>query len=164
MKGKVVSVNMSQKKGVSKVPVQETELREDWGLVGDVHAGPGKRQVSLLALEAILRQRETLLSEGKSCPKAHGVEIGPGAFAENLTTEGLPLAELPVGTRLKVGEAVLEITRIGKECHTRCAIYKLLGDCVMPREGVFARVIRGGKVRPGMEVVVYEGGHTHDKR
>jgi len=164
MKGKVVSVNIGERRGAPKAPVQEAELREDWGLVGDVHAGPGERQVSLLALEAILRQRELLRAKGKSCPKAHGVEIGPGAFAENLTTEGLSLSELPVGTRLRVGEAILEITKIGKECHTRCAIYKLLGDCVMPKEGVFARVVKGGKVRPGMEVVVYEGGHTHDKR
>jgi len=162
MRGKVVSVNVSKRKGVPKVPVPEAEFREEWGLVGDVHAGPGERQVSLLALEAIERQREVL--RGKVCPKAGTFEIGPGSFAENLTIEGLPLAELPVGTRLKVGEVLLEITRIGKECHVGCAIYKLLGNCVMPKEGVFARVLKGGKVRPGMEVVVYEGRCAHDKR
>lgn len=161
MRGKVVSVNLSKRKGVPKVPVPEAEIKEEWGLVGDVHAGPGERQVSLLALEAIERQREVL--GGKVCPKAKG-ELGPGSFAENLTVEGLPLAELPVGTRLEVGEVLLEITRIGKECHVGCAIYKLLGSCVMPKEGVFARVLKGGKVRPGMEVLVHEGGCAHDKR
>ena len=107
------------------------------GFRGDAHAGPGVRQVSLLAEESIAKMR------GK------GLSVGPGDFAENVTVEGIVLQALPVGARLRAGEAVLEITQIGKECHDRCAIYLQAGDCVMPREGIFARVVRPGKVSPG---------------
>jgi MOSC domain-containing protein YiiM len=125
--------------------------------VGDAHAGAGDRQVSLLAAESVERMKEALLkgaagSQPHRCPKG-GDMLGPGAFAENLTTRGLDLWALPVGTCLRVGpEAMLEISRIGKECHRHCEVYRRLGDCVMPREGVFARVLRGGVVSAGDEV------------
>ena len=159
MTGKVVSVNISKRKGVQKESVAEVELRVGHGVVGDAHAGPGDRQVSLLALESIEAQKRLFEqkqreADSTTCPKG-GDLLHPGAFAENITIQGLPLAQLPVGTRLHVGGAVvLEISRIGKDCHRYCAIYRKLGDCVMPREGVFARVMQGGTARPGDEVRV----------
>ena len=161
MTGKIVSVNVSDRKHVAKQPVEGAELRPDHGVVGDAHAGPGDRQVSLLAVESIERQKQAFLekaAEGDalSCPAA-GELLAPGAFAENLTTRGLDLPAMPLGTRLRVGEEVLlEISKIGKECHRHCAIYQKLGDCVMPREGVFSRVIRGGRVQAEDEVQVEE--------
>ena len=138
----VVSVNLSRTKGVRKQPVDSARIGPE-GLVGDAHSGSWHRMVSLLAEESIEKMR------------AAGLEVGPGDFAENLTTRGLDLLALPLGTRLRVGrEAVLEITQHGKECHTRCAIYYQAGDCVMPREGVFARVVREGEVRPGDPIEV----------
>ncbi len=136
---KIIAVCTSTKKGVSKTLVGEAVIDREYGLRGDAHADCSThRQVSLLALESI-RKMEHL-----------GLDLGPGAFAENLTTEGIDLCNLPVGTRLSTGDAVvLEISQIGKECHTRCAIYKKVGECIMPEEGVFARVIQGGVVRPG---------------
>jgi len=166
--GMIVSVNRSARKHVTKKPVPEARLRPDHGLVDDAHAAPGDRQVSLLAVEAIERQKaafakKTAEGKGAQCPK-YGELLVPGAFAENLTVEGLDLPRLPLGTRLSVGsEVALEISKIGKECHRGCAIYAKLGDCVMPREGVFARVIRGGVVRPGDEVRVEQGGDTDDQ-
>ncbi len=176
--GRVVSVNVSTRKRVAKEPVAEAELRVDHGVVGDAHVGPGLRQVSLLARESIDRQRR-VFEERKArgelpgqCKKAHGagsegsagLELGPGSFAENLTVEGLPLPQLPLGTRLRVGsEVVLEVSKIGKECHRGCAIFELLGDCVMPREGIFARVISGGVIRPGDEVQTDESGDSDGK-
>jgi len=166
--GKIVSVNTSDRKHVAKRPAEEAELRPDHGLVGDAHAGPGDRQVSLLAVESIERQKRAFLekaAEGDalSCPAA-GELLAPGAFAENLTTRGLDLPAMPLGTRLRVaGQVVLEISKIGKECHRHCAIYQKLGDCVMPREGVFARVIRGGRVQPEDEVQVEERCDTDRK-
>jgi MOSC domain-containing protein YiiM len=146
-----VAVNVSDRKGVPKTPVSEAELRPDHGLVGDAHAAPGKRQVSLLAVESIERWLSATAS-ASALPKAL---VGPGAFAENLTVEGLALAGLPVGTQLRIGSAVLlEISQIGKACHTGCAIREAVGDCVMPREGVFARVLVGGLVRPNDRVEV----------
>ena len=140
MQGKVVAVCISSSKGERKTPVAAVELRAEHGIVGDAHAGPWHRQVSLLARESIDKMR------------ALGLDVTTGDFAENLTTEGVDLLALPIGTRLSVGEAELEVTQIGKECHTRCAIYHQAGDCVMPKEGIFARVLRGGIVRPGDEV------------
>ena len=138
MKGTVVAVCISKKKGIRKHNVGEAELRVDWGIVGDAHADNWHRQVSLLALESIEKMR------------ALGLNVGPGSFAENLTTQGIDLLSLPIGSRVRVGdEAVLEITQHGKICHDRCAIYYQAGDCVMPREGVFAKVIRGGHVKVG---------------
>jgi len=136
---KVIAVCRSDKKGTRKEVVAECVLREDYGLVDDAHADCyTHRQVSLLAVESIDKMRQL------------GLDVGPGDFAENLTTEGIDLILLPVGTRLSVGEEViLEITQIGKECHTRCAIFRQVGQCVMPEEGVFTRVIRGGVVEAG---------------
>ncbi len=143
MSGKVVSVNISEKKGTPKTKVNPGILIEDYGLQGDAHAGKWHRQISLLAAESI--------EKAKNGPKnglCHGV------FAENITTEGIVLYTLPVGTRLQIGECVLEISQIGKECHTGCAVSKLVGQCVMPREGVFARVITGGSVYIGDPITV----------
>ncbi len=141
----IVAVSTSEQKGSKKRTIKEGLLREDYGLVGDAHAGPdGHRQVSLLALASIEKIQKL------------GLAVNPGDFAENLTTEGLELFTLPLGTRLSVGQGIiLEITQIGKECHDRCAIFKQVGTCVMPTEGVFTRVIRGGKVMAGdkLEVV-----------
>jgi MOSC domain-containing protein YiiM len=136
---RIIAVCKSEKKGTKKTPQPEILIKKDYGVVGDAHADcQTHRQVSLLANESIDKMR------GK------GLELQSGDFAENLTTQGIDLCSLPVGTKLKVGERVLlEVTQIGKECHAACAIRKQVGDCIMPREGVFARVIRGGKVRPG---------------
>ncbi len=136
--GQVVSVNISSRKGQKKHGIGACILRKGYGAEGDAHAGMEIRQVSLLARESIDKIR------------ALGIEVGPGDFAENITAQGLLLHELPLGTRFLVGDSVLlELTRIGKICHDRCAIFKAVGDCVMPREGVFARVIEGGEVRDG---------------
>jgi MOSC domain-containing protein YiiM len=146
MKGIVVSVNISETKGVRKTPVQEIVLKEDYGLDGDAHASSEwHRQVSLLALESI----------GKM--QAAGLDVSPGDFAENITTEGIDLMHLPVGTRISVGDGVeLEVTQIGKVCHERCAIYYQAGDCVMPKEGVFAQVVKGGVIKKGDPIAVEE--------
>jgi MOSC domain-containing protein YiiM len=146
MRGCVVSVNVADTKGVRKAPVGEIVLVAGHGVEGDGHAGPWHRQVSLLAQESIDTMR------------AKGLEVGPGDFAENVTTEGVAVATLPVGTRLRLGEARVEVTQIGKVCHDRCAIFYLAGDCVMPREGIFARVLEGGRLRVGDEIVVEELG------
>ncbi len=130
----ILSVNVSGRTGEQKKPVPRAVLREGHGIEGDAHAGEWHRQVSLLADEDI----DTL--------RGRGIEIGFGDFAENITTEGIELASLPIGARLHLGPALLEITQIGKECHTGCAISRTTGDCVMPRRGVFARVITGGEI------------------
>ena len=135
--GRIVALSVSDRKGVSKTNVPEVELVRDHGIAGDAHAGPWHRQVSLLALESI----ETM--------RCKGVDVGPGAFAENVTTEGLALASLQVGDHIILGDADLEVTQIGKECHDRCAIFEAVGDCVMPREGIFTRVVAGARVRVG---------------
>jgi MOSC domain-containing protein YiiM len=146
MSGRVVSVNVAAAKGRRKTPRDEIVLVVDHGVRGDGHAGPWHRQVSLLALESIDAMR------------ARGLDVGPGDFAENVTTEGVAVATLPVGSRLRLGEASVEVTQIGKICHDRCAIYRQAGDCVMPREGIFARVLEGGRLRAGDEVVVEDLG------
>jgi len=135
--GKVLAVCISKEKGERKTPVTAVELRENHGIVGDAHAGEWHRQVSLLAMESIRKMQ------------ALGLSVDTGDFAENITTEGIELVSLPLGTRLAVGETVMEVTQIGKECHTRCAIYHQAGDCVMPKEGIFAKVLQGGMIRPG---------------
>lgn len=131
----IVSFNTSETKGVSKTPVPSLTLLADLGVEGDAHCGPGLRQVSLLAVEDI----ESL--------HAGGFQASPGDFAENITTRGIDLTSLALGTRIHIGTAVLEITQLGKKCHEGCQIRKRTGDCVMPRRGVFARVIVGGRVR-----------------
>jgi MOSC domain-containing protein YiiM len=135
----VLAVCKSKKKGTKKKPVESGLIREEFGLVDDAHADcTTHRQISLLAAESIEKMRQM------------GLKVGPGDFAENLTTKGIDLPALPIGTRLLVGkEVLLEVSQIGKECHTRCAIFQQVGTCVMPLEGVFARVIRGGVVKPG---------------
>jgi len=138
----VDAVCISLAKGEKKTPVGRVELKENHGIVGDAHAGEWHRQVSLLARESIAKMQ------------AMGLAVDAGDFAENITTSGIDLVSLPIGTRLAVGETVLEVTQIGKECHTRCAIFYQAGDCVMPKEGIFARVIKGGEVAPGDQVSV----------
>lgn len=140
--GKVISVNTSDKKGVVKTPVAEVLLRAGHGIEGDAHAGDWHRQVSLLGIESFEKMR------------AMGIELEPGKFAENITTEGIVLYELPVGTRLQIGETLHEVTQIGKQCHSGCEIKSLVGDCVMPREGIFTKVLEGGKVRPGDSIEI----------
>jgi MOSC domain-containing protein YiiM len=140
--GRVVAVSISDRRGVPKENVAQGLLIADYGIEGDAHAGDHVRQVSLLAVESIGKMR------------AGGVDVSPGAFAENITTAGIDLLALAIGDRLRVGVAELEIAQIGKECHSRCAIYERAGDCVMPREGVFARVVRGGRVKCGDAVRV----------
>lgn len=140
MFAEVVAVCISEQKGQRKKPVAAVHLREEHGIVGDAHAGSWHRQVSLLATESIAKMR------------AMGLDVDSGDFAENLTTRGLDLVSLPIGTRLAVGDALLQVTQIGKECHTRCAIYHQAGDCVMPKEGIFARVLKGGTVVPGSRI------------
>ncbi len=137
MQAKVAAVCISENKGERKMPVARIALKENHGIVGDAHAGPWHRQVSLLAKESIDKMR------------AKGLDVDNGDFAENLTTEGIVLTELPIGSQLKINECLLEITQIGKECHSRCAIYHQAGDCVMPKEGLFAKVLRGGEILPG---------------
>jgi MOSC domain-containing protein YiiM len=138
--GMVRAVCISVDKGERKTPVGAVELRENHGIVGDAHAGDWHRQVSLLAEESIDKMR------------VMGLDVTAGDFAENITTGGIELVSLPIGSRLEVGETLLEVTQIGKECHTRCAIFYQAGDCVMPKEGVFAKVITGGVIRPGDEI------------
>ena len=140
---KVLSINISEKKGTPKTKINPGVLIADFGFEGDAHAGKWHRQVSLLAKESIEKSKG-LPSDGL----CHGV------FAENITTEGIELFTIPIGTQLKIGECIIEISQIGKECHDGCAIKKLVGQCVMPREGIFARVIKGGKVYEGDSIEI----------
>ncbi len=140
MTAEVIAVCISAEKGQRKTPVAAVELRENHGIVGDAHAGAWHRQVSLLATESIEKMR------------ALGLDVDSGDFAENITTRGIDLVSLPIGTRLAIGDAIVEVTQIGKECHTRCAIYYQAGDCVMPKEGIFTRVLKGGTVAPGAPI------------
>jgi len=144
MLGKIVSLNISEKKGVRKKPVKEVSLKTEFGIEGDAHASSAwHRQVSLLALESIKKMQDK------------GLDVKPGDFAENITTEGIDLLSLPVGTQLTIGESIkVEVSQIGKECHTRCSIYYQAGDCVMPKEGIFVRVLSGGVVKEGDQIAV----------
>ena len=138
MDGTIVAVSVSENKGEKKKNVDSVELKEDFGIVGDAHAGTDKRQVSLLAEESINKMKEK------------GLDVKAGDFAENITTQGIDLIGLEIGTSLEIGDdVVLEISQIGKVCHTRCNIYYQAGDCVMPKEGIFGRVIKGGVIKPG---------------
>lgn len=137
-KGRIKAISVSEKKGTQKTNVPEAELKTDFGIVGDAHAASWHRQISLLANESI----EKMI--------AKGAKVSPGNFAENITTEGIDLLSLSIGSKLKAGGNVeLEISQFGKECHSRCAIFEQVGDCVMPREGVFAKVTKGGLVKVG---------------
>jgi len=142
--GKVMGICISKIRGIQKTEIGEANLIENWGIEKDAHAGDWHRQVSLLGLGEI---------EGF---RARGAEVDYGAFGENIIVDGYRMKDFPVGTRFRISDAVLELTQIGKECHSHCAIYKTVGDCIMPREGVFARVIRGGHIKDGDEITVLE--------
>ena len=145
MKGKIISVNISAEKGEKKQNIGKCTLMAGHGLSKDAHAGPWHRQVSLLATESIQKIKDK------------GLDVHAGDFAENLTTEGIDLPSLPVGTTLKIGDGiVMRVTQIGKECHARCNIFYQVGDCVMPREGIFAEVVTGGEVKVGDAVEVVQ--------
>ncbi len=134
----IVAVSVSDRKGVKKKNIDQGMLIENSGLEGDAHAGDWHRQISLLAQESINKIR------------AKELDVAPSDFAENITTRGCAIEELPVGTRLQLGsQALVEITQIGKVCHNRCTIFHQVGDCVMPREGIFARILKGGPIKPG---------------
>lgn len=143
MMAKVLSINISEKKGVIKTPIKEGLFIEEHGLKDDAHAGKWHRQVSLLAQESI----DKMIKMGIS-------DLDAGKFAENITTEGIVLHELPVGTRLKIGETIQEVTQIGKECHKGCAIKNQVGTCIMPTEGIFTRIIQGGVIRSGDSIEI----------
>ena len=145
IKGKVLAVNISQDKGTKKRNVRRCELLSDFGLKGDAHGGHWHRQVSLLANESIDKMRQK------------GLKAAYGDFAENITTEGINLMSLHIGTTLRIGrEAILRMTQKGKECHDKCAIYYQMGDCIMPREGVFAKVLQPGQIAIGDSIEVIE--------
>jgi MOSC domain-containing protein YiiM len=141
---RIISINISEKKGTRKRPVMEAVINEDFGIVGDAHGGAWHRQISLLGIESIEKMRQK------------GLQVNPGDFAENITTEGIDLLSLPIGTKLKIGPVLAEVTQVGKECHTRCAIYRQAGDCVMPKEGIFVRVLKGGKIKTGDLIEIAE--------
>jgi len=146
MSAQVEAICISERKGEIKHPVDAVELRRDHGLVGDAHAGPGHRQVSLLPAESIATVRQMI------------PDLADGAFAENVIIRGLDFAAVRVGVLLRLGDARLEVTQIGKECHHGCAIRTITGDCIMPREGVFCRVVEGGRLAPGDPVELDEAG------
>lgn len=142
-RGKIIALSVSKEKGIPKTNVDSVWITENYGIEGDAHAGDWHRQISLLAIESINKLKEKLPN------------IKPGAFAENITTQSMGLTSLSIGEKLKIGENVkLEITQIGKECHSRCAIYYTAGDCVMPKEGIFARVLEGGRIYVNDDIVV----------
>jgi len=144
---KIESIAISKKKGTRKETVEQASLVEDHGIEGDAHAGPWHRQVSFLASESIQEARE------------QGLEVTFGDFAENIATSGIDWKKVPIGTKIRLGDAAeVEITQIGKECHNKCAIYYLAGDCIMPREGIFARVLKGGVIRPGDDLSIETNG------
>lgn len=147
--GRVTSICMSEKRGTQKVPVEEVNLIKDWGIEGDAHAGKWHRQVSLLSNEKIEEF------------KKKGADISPGAFGENLIIEGYDLRSFPVGTRFIIGDVILELSQIGKECHNHCEIYKKMGSCIMPVEGVFTEVLHGGKIKIGDRVEVQKPDPDH---
>ena len=136
---KILEVCVSDKKGVQKTPVEQIEMRPDWGIEGDAHAGNWHRQVSLLAQESVERLQQLLTK----------IRLRPGDFGENIVTEGIVLYELPLGTKMRIGTALAEVTQIGKECHQGCAIRQAAGDCVMPREGIFVRILEPGTAKKG---------------
>jgi cyclic pyranopterin phosphate synthase len=149
-RGRIKAISISKEKGTPKVNVPKARLQVSFGIVGDAHAGNWNRQISLLSVECIDKMDKK------------GLNISPGDFAENITTEGINLEDLTIGSRLKLGSTVeLEITKFGKTCHGHCQIYEQIGDCIMPRKGVFAVVIHGGSIHAGDNIEVVENG---DKR
>lgn len=145
MSGKVIAINISEKKGEMKKPILVGKFIEDFGLEGDAHAGKWHRQVSLLGQESI----DKMIEKGVA-------GLCAGNFAENITTEGICLYELPVGTKLKIGETLQEVTQIGKECHAGCEIAQQVGDCIMPREGIFTIILEGGPIKAGDSIEIVE--------
>jgi MOSC domain-containing protein YiiM len=148
-RGKVLAVNISEDKGTKKTNIHSCAVVKDFGLKGDAHAGPWHRQVSLLANESIQKMKDL------------GLKVGYGDFAENITTEGVDLVHLPIGTEIRIGQStVLRVTQIGKVCHDRCAIYYQAGDCIMPKEGIFAEVINEGEVKVGDDITTISKSQT----
>ncbi|NOZ85902.1 MAG: MOSC domain-containing protein [Deltaproteobacteria bacterium] len=152
--GAIVSLNISEKRGVIKKPVTEAKLVQDMGIEGDAHAGPGIRQVSLLMEESIQKMRDGLRAKAERQGKKHDpsgiLKLDPGAFAENITVKDLDLLGLSIGDELAAGEEVLlRVTKIGKECHNDCEIYQALGYCIMPTQGIFCQVLNGGILKTG---------------
>ncbi len=135
----ILEVCISDRKGIQKTPTDQIEMRPEWGIEGDAHAGEWHRQVSLLAQESVDRLQGLLTQ----------IKLKPGDFGENIVTEGIVLFELPVGTKMKIGTALAEVTQIGKECHMGCAIRQAAGDCVMPREGIFVKILEPGTAKKG---------------
>jgi MOSC domain-containing protein YiiM len=147
IKGRIRAISVSEQKGIQKVNVPEAELRAGFGIVGDAHAGNWDRQISLLDVESI------------DIMAAKGAKVSPGDFAENITTEGIDLSELKIGDKLKLGTDVeIKITKFGKQCHGHCIIYEKIGDCIMPRKGVFAKVGKEGSIRVGDTIEVITDG------
>ena len=144
--GTVIAVCISEKKGTQKKNVGSAQFIEDWGIQGDAHAGKWHRQVSLLSAEKINDFR------------ARGAVVSDGAFGENLVVEGYDFKALPIGTKFQCNDVVLELTQVGKECHSHCEIYKAMGECIMPREGVFTRVLHGGTISVGDQLTILEEG------
>lgn len=150
-KGEIFSINISKTKGVIKTPVKKGLLIAEHGLENDAHAGDELRQVSLLPIESIIEQRECIKVKTK------GISLSPGDFAENITTKGINLSNIKIGYKLKIGSSIiLEISKIGKECHKYCAVYEKIGSCIMPKQGVFAKVIKGGEISVGDKIEVIE--------
>lgn len=149
--GKIMAVCISEKRGTQKKNIEKVRLIENFGLEGDAHGGNWHRQVSLLSYEKVRAFEEK------------GISVEDGAFGENLLVEGFDFKILPVGTRFRCGEVLLEMTQIGKECHSHCEIYQAVGDCIMPREGVFARVLRGGEIQIGDEMEIVQGSDSDSK-
>ncbi|SHH47497.1 MOSC domain-containing protein [Thermosipho atlanticus] len=142
-KSYIISINISEKKGETKKPVDKAILKENWGIIGDAHAGNWHRQISMLSAESIEKMRK------------YGYEINYGDFAENITIKNGEIHKFPIGTKVKIGNALLEITQIGKKCHLSCAISKKIGKCIMPIEGIFLKVIKGGEIKINDEVIFY---------
>lgn len=149
--GKIMAVCISEKRGTQKKNIEKVRLIENFGLEGDAHGGNCHRQVSLLSYEKVLAFEEK------------GISVEDGAFGENLLVEGFDFKTLPVGTRFRCGDALLEMTQIGKECHSHCEIYQAVGDCIMPREGVFARVLHGGEIQIGDELEIVPSSDSDSK-
>ncbi len=149
--GKIMAVCISEKRGTQKKNVEKVRLIENFGLEGDAHGGNWHRQVSLLSYEKVRAFEEK------------GISVEDGAFGENLLVEGFDFKNLPVGTRFRCGEVLLEMTQIGKECHSHCEIYRAVGDCIMPREGVFARVLYGGMIQIGDELEIVPSSDSDSK-
>lgn len=144
IKGQVVAVCISERRGTQKINVHSAVLKEDWGIENDAHAGDWHRQVSLLSYDRVKEFNE------------RGANVLDGAFGENILVEGIDCAKLPVGTKMTCGDILLEVTQIGKECHSHCEIYKRVGECIMPKQGIFTRVLKGGEIKEGDEMVVLE--------